>query len=78
MKAVHQYNINSFFLQLLATKILSFVLRKVGTSITCELTRDEDDNFVSTKLGSWEGFAFCSKEMGGAPVEYRFIFTHTY
>ena len=65
---------NSFFFQLFATKMLSFVWKNGGTSLACELTRDKDDNFVYENIASWEGFKFCSNEWGRAAVDYNSFF----
>ena len=54
---VQKYNINCFFFQLIASKILSF--EWVGTTaVNCVITRDKNDKYLFKDRARWEGFTF--------------------
>ena len=70
IKSVQRYNVHSFFLQLVAKRIISFQWENSQSQVSIVLNRDDNDNFVYDNIASWEGFTFRSAERGGAPLEY--------
>ena len=56
VKTVPAYSVNSFFFQLVTTKILTFKWTNNKTSLCCSLAKDEIDHYKFKILCSWNGF----------------------
>ena len=70
VKSVQRYNVHSFFLQLVAKRIISFQWENSQSQVSIVLNRDDNDNFVYDNIASWEGFTFRSAARGGAALQY--------
>ena len=69
-----KFNVTGFFLQLLATKILSFQLVG-GKSIRMVVSRDKDDVKLYKNPLQWEGIQFRSSVRGGRIMEFKYVLT---
>ena len=56
-KTVKQYNVFSFFFQLIATKILS-IDYEGNDGVRFVLTRGQQDQFLYEDVSAWKGFEF--------------------
>ena len=69
-ESVTRYNVTAFFLQLLATKILSFEL--VGNkNVLIVISVDENHNKKFKNILQWEGIKFCVKGKRGCSVSFK-------
>ena len=75
VSSMERFNVNCFFFQLLAAKILTFVWKKGASSVGLTLSRDANDNYNFEKLSVWDGFSFRSNAWGGKSIDYKQLFT---
>jgi hypothetical protein len=71
VKTVATYNINSFYFQLVASKIITFQKEKQN-KIECVLMKDSN-TYLYKDIKSWSGFQFRTARAGGAVVPYHVL-----
>ena len=71
-KTVYQYNVFSFFFQLIATKILS-IDYEGKDGVRFELTRGQGDQFLYEDVSAWKGFEFRGSERGSNLLSFADI-----
>ena len=69
-KSVQRYNVNSFFAQLVAKRIITFQWDQKDNEISPVLGRADNDEFIYNNIASWEGFTFRSSARGGGTIDY--------
>ena len=72
-KTVHQYNVRSFFFQLVATKILSFEWTHNATEVNYVITKDGNGVVTFKDVRSWNGFEFRSAAFGARKIPHANI-----
>ena len=81
VKTVSNYNMNSFYSQLVASNIIIFYKGKKN-KIECVLMKDSNNKHLNKDIKSWSGFGVCTACAGGATVPYHFLslrgFFHNY
>ena len=71
-KTVYQYNVFSFFFQLIATKILS-IDYEGNDGVRFVLTRGQQDQFLYEDVSAWKGFEFRGAERGSNLLSFADI-----
>ena len=71
-KTVCQYNVFSFFFQLIATKILS-IDYEGNDGVRFVLTRGQQDQFLYKDVSAWKGFEFRGAERGSNLLSFADI-----
>ena len=70
-KTIAKYNVHSFFLQLIASDMLSFEWTDNSKKIVCVRRKESDGSYKYANIKYWSGFEFRSSRHGGANVTYE-------
>ena len=70
-KNILKYNVQLFFFQLVATKLITFEWINNGKEVNCVLSRDTTGKLLYTSPCNWSGFKFRSSGQRGAEVSHR-------
>ena len=70
-KTIAKYNVHSFFLQLIASDMLSFEWTDNSKKIVCVRSKESDGSYKYANIKYWSGFEFRSSRHGGATVTYE-------
>ena len=69
IKNVSNYNIDAFFFQLVASRMLTFAKNK-KEEVSCVLAKDITGGYNYRYIESWSGFEFRSAWPGGRTIPY--------